>query len=454
MNKEKKYKYIILGAGPSGLSFALRLLELGEDSFLILEKETEAGGLCRSASVDGTPLDMGGGHFLDVRKKNVLDFIFTYLPEEEWQHFERKSTIQLQEYKIDFPFESNIWQFPKKIQKEYLDSIAKAGCNTGQPMPEKFEDWIYWKLGDKIAADYMIPYNKKIWSIDLNRLGAYWLYKLPNVSYEDTLWSCEHNRHKGDIPAHARFLYPKNYGCGEVWKRMAAALAGKIVFDTPVRSLDFDNLIVNEEYEGRIIVNTAPWTELLESPGLPGFIKTEINRLEYASIQVTYCSEHPGTDSHWVYMPDEELSHHRIVCRCNFSAGAKGYWTETNTKRVNADGQNGSPSSESEANQTPLSGEAFRGGKSEANQKFLEVQKPFFKKVFGRRRQESWYHVNKYAYPVNTVDKPQAIKAILDWCEKKSVFGLGRWGEWEHVNSDGAVENGMNLAEKLFKETK
>ena len=31
-------KYLILGAGPAGLTFANKLIEKGEDSFLVLEK--------------------------------------------------------------------------------------------------------------------------------------------------------------------------------------------------------------------------------------------------------------------------------------------------------------------------------------------------------------------------------------------------------------------------------
>ena len=120
MNREKKLKFLILGAGPSGLSFALRLLELGETSFLILEKESEAGGLCRSKEVDGSPLEIGGGHFLDINNKNILDFFYRFLPEEEWNRFDRKSTIRLGDFEIDYPYESNIWQFPPEKQKEYL----------------------------------------------------------------------------------------------------------------------------------------------------------------------------------------------------------------------------------------------------------------------------------------------------------------------------------------------
>ena len=41
----EKYKYLILGAGPAGLTFANLLLQNGEESFLVIEKENEAGKL-------------------------------------------------------------------------------------------------------------------------------------------------------------------------------------------------------------------------------------------------------------------------------------------------------------------------------------------------------------------------------------------------------------------------
>ena len=71
----------MLGAGPAGLTFANKLLQTGEDSFIVIEKETEAGGLCRSIKVDGSPFDIGGGHFLDVRRPHVNEFLFRFMPE-------------------------------------------------------------------------------------------------------------------------------------------------------------------------------------------------------------------------------------------------------------------------------------------------------------------------------------------------------------------------------------
>ena len=129
----EKVKYLILGAGPAGLTFANRLKQFGEDSFLVVEKENEAGGLCRSCQVDGSPFDIGGGHFLDVRRPLVNEFLFRFMPEEEWERFDRDSRIVIGESQISHPLEANIWQMEPEDQVRVLSSIVRAGCNSGTP---------------------------------------------------------------------------------------------------------------------------------------------------------------------------------------------------------------------------------------------------------------------------------------------------------------------------------
>ena len=86
------------------------------------------------------------------------------MPEKEWDKYERNTCININGAFIDHPFEANIWQLKLEDQVEYLKSIAIAGCNMGEPKPNKFTEWIYWKLGNKIAKNYMIPYNQKMFS--------------------------------------------------------------------------------------------------------------------------------------------------------------------------------------------------------------------------------------------------------------------------------------------------
>lgn len=402
----QKRRYVILGAGPAGLAFANRLKQNGEDSFIVLEKEKKAGGLCRSEMVDGSPLDIGGGHFLDVRRPKVNEFLFGFMSKEEWNRYDRDSRIQLKEDCVHHPLEANIWEMSVENQVRYLKSISQAGCNREEPIPEKFVDWIYWKLGDEIAENYMLPYNSKMFADDLNDLGIYWLEKLPNVSFEETLLSCLQKKAYGTQPGHAQFYYPKQYGYGDLWERMAAKLQGAVVYDQDITELDFETKTVQtaagEEYQADIIVTTIPWKEFQVIKGMPQEIHRCVKRLKHSSVEIRYYSKQLDTAAHWIYYPDEKLPYHRILVRHNFCENSQGYWTETRKERV---------------------------------------------ALFPD--EDNFRYLNEYAYPLNTLDKPVAIGQLLKWSREHSVYGLGRWGEHEHYNSDVVVERAMQLADQF-----
>ncbi len=401
----KTMKYLILGAGPAGLTFANMLLEHGEKDFLVLERNPEAGGLCRSTEVDGSPFDIGGGHFLDVKDPGVTSFMFRFLPEDEWDRYERDSRIDLYGDIIGSPIEANIWQLPEDKQKRYLDAIECAGCNTGKDMPARFTEWIEWKLGKAIAEDYMLPYNRKMFGEDLDSLGTYWLEKLPNVSYEETKMSCVNKKAYGTQPGHARFMYPKKYGYGEAFLRMAGALGENIRYNEKVTSIDYENRIVNGIYSADNIVVTIPWNSVDKHIGLPDKLYKNLYDLKYSSIVTEYDPEMLDTKAHWIYYPDPGKSYHRILVRHNFCPGSKGYWTETNLARYDEAG-------------------AQKKGKS--------------------------YFVNDYAYPLNTIGKQEKVKEFLDFTATRNIIGLGRWGQWQHFNSDVVMRLAMDLAGKML----
>lgn len=399
-------KYLILGAGPAGLAFAQSLKDKGEDSFLILEKEKTAGGLCRSACVDGSPFDIGGGHFLDVKRPGVVRFLFRFLPQEEWQFYERDSRIRFREMMIGHPFEANIWQMDVESQISYLISIAGAGCNRGQDAPERFVDWIRWKLGERIAEDYMLPYNRKMFADELDELGTYWLDKLPDVSFEETLRSCLCRRPYGTQPGHACFYYPKKYGYGEVWLRIAGAMKEHIVYEKPVCGIDFDDRRVwaasGESYGAEKIITTVPWTEFGEIKGMSGELEEDIKSLKHSAVETRYVAQELDTQAQWIYEPALEIPWHRILVRHNFCPGSRGYWVETRKERAGG----------------------FSG--------------------------DSFHYMNEYAYPLNTVGKPEIMERLLKFGRSRGVYGLGRWGEHSHYNSDVVVELAMKLAKELL----
>lgn len=322
------------------------------------------------------------------------------MPRKEWQEYKRVSKIRIRGVEIDYPIEANLWQLPLNDQIDFLESIAQAGCIQGSAMPQTFKKWILWKLGKLIAEEYMLPYNRKIWSINLNKLGTYWLYKLPDVSFRDTLQSCLGRRPIGSLPAHENFLYPKKYGYGEIWKRMGKALGDHLLTSTPVSSIDIKDKVINGIFKTEKIITTIPWTQWLNISHLPESMTKSIKKLNYVSIDVDYKPETLSGNAQWIYDPDEKHTYHRIVCRHNFCKESRGYWTETNATRY--------------------------------------------------RAQEGWRYRNQYAYPVNTKDKPSSIAEILKWAEKHKIIGVGRWGTWEHMNSDVAVSLGIQAAKQVM----
>lgn len=399
-------KYLILGAGVASLTFATCLKIRGEDSFLILERNAEAGGLCRSVYSNGTPIDIGGGHILDVRRPHVTKFLFEFMPQDEWNKYVRDSRIELGDITVSYPLEANIWQFPIEEQVEYLESIAQAGCNSGAEMPSKFVDWIRWKLGDKIAEDYMIPYNQKMFGDNLNELGTYWLEKLPSVSFKETLLSCLTRKAYGKQPGHAEFYYPKKFGYGELWLRMAQNVSKHIEYGKTVRTIDFNsNMATTDDggkYTAEKIITTIPWREFANLRGMPVELVSDVQKLKHTAVQIKYFDDNLDAQAQWTYFANPALSYHRINYQHNYNAAWKGYWTETRAERVQGVLQDGQTS-------------------------FL----------------------NNYAYPLNTLDKPQIMSRLLAWCRDKNVYGLGRWGEHCHYNSDLTAELALSLAEKI-----
>lgn len=403
-------KYLIIGAGPAGLSVAAKLKQDGEDSFLILEKEQEAGGLCRSAIVDGFPFDIGGGHFLDVRRPEINEFLFQFMPETEWDIYTRNSQIKLDNLFVHYPLEANIWELPDALQKDYLESISNAGCNQNIPKPDMFVEWIRWKLGDRITDDYMLPYNRKMFSDELNELGTYWLEKLPNVSYEEVLESCKQHKAYGTQPGHIQFYYPKKAGYGELWSRMADSLGNRILYNVNVKKMDFTDRSVTcskgRHFSADVIINTIPWKAFDVLAGMPDKLVKSVAMLKYSSIETRYFQENIHTDAQWIYVPDEKIPYHRILVRSNFCPGSRGYWTETRKERTG---------------------------------------------MFSQKKGTGIHFENEYAYPLNTAGKQGRMEELLHWCEEYQVYGLGRWGEHQHYNSDATVEKALLLAERLKK---
>ena len=409
------YDYIILGAGVTGLSALNKLVQSGITNVIALEKENECGGLCRTLYIDGHICDIGG-HFFQTKYKEVEDFIFSFFPKDKFYKISpRISKIHIHDVDIDYPLEANVWQLPINLQVEYLTSIIRNGEANGCPAPKNYEDWIRWKLGDKVCDEYLIPYNSKLWGVESDKLDVDWLYKIPRIEVDEILRnSLTHTQDITKFPAHIAPYYPLSGGYGKVMEALTEPVQNFIKTNTTIKSVRYDEetstWVVNDSFSAKNIITTIPWPDLYIALGEPVEIREEMQKIKFNKIVISLFElQENKLNYHWRYQPDFKIQHHREFFISNFAKNSKPYgvFTETNSERFDP--------------QTL----SFPG-----------------KNIYN--------YETSAAYPLPLIGKTQAIDSILSRYKAKRLYGIGRWGEHKHHNQDVCIKNALELVEELI----
>ena len=83
---DRKFDYLIIGGGVSGLTLCKKLREKGK-RVIVLEAKDVPGGLCTTKNINGHQLDVGGGHFFFAKHQAIFDYIFgpaSQRPAQRW----------------------------------------------------------------------------------------------------------------------------------------------------------------------------------------------------------------------------------------------------------------------------------------------------------------------------------------------------------------------------------
>lgn len=413
------YDYIIIGGGITGLTLCHKLIERNKN-VLILETDDEVGGLCRTKYIGDHIMDIGG-HFLETKYQDVYDFIFKYYPKDNFYQINpRIAKINIHNTDIDYPLESNLWQLPIKKQIQYLISVIRNGEGLGKSAPTNYEEWIRWKLGDKICDNYLIPYNMKLWGVVPKELDIDWLYKIPRINVEEVLeYSLERNPDVEKFPCHIRPYYPKKNGYGEVVNAIAKPIMKNIKLNYKVKKLIYNEndkiwLVNDDEFRTKNVLNAGcPWNDMYEILGKPKEIYDDIQKIKYNKIVVSLYESEERQTFHWRYIPDLKQQHHREFPIANFvkNSPLNSYFIETNLNRFNAE-------------------TATFNGKNLYN------------------------YITPAAYPIPLIGKTRAITNILSYYKNKNLFGIGRWGEHQHHNHDICIKNAIDFVNNLLKKDK
>ncbi|MBI3384776.1 FAD-dependent oxidoreductase [Candidatus Gottesmanbacteria bacterium] len=302
----------LLGGGITSLAIGYFL----KKPYEILEKEDRCGGLCQSLIDKGYTFDYHGAHILFSKNKTVLELEKKLVgPNLKYQL--RISKIYFKGKLVKYPFENGLGEFDPQDNYECLYHYLFDKF----PKPKNLEDWFYDTFGTGISNKYLIPYNRKIWKTEPQKMGMEWVERIPKPPKEDVIKSSLGISTEG-YKHQLNFLYPNRGGVEALIKAFAKNNKGEITLNFEVQKIykTKNGWLVSsgsKQKEYNHVVSTLPIFEvvkMLKNIKVPKSVIKAANALEYrALITVMLGLNKPKlTNLVAIYFPDEDFFPHRV----------------------------------------------------------------------------------------------------------------------------------------------
>lgn len=400
----------IIGAGITGLTAGKLLSKHHEVT--VCEKEPHIGGIARTKSVQGITYHTVGGHCLNSKNNEVMNFIFDeVLPKEQWHSVERNAKINFKNNFISYPIEFSIKEIAR-FDKELAFNITKDFLASEDKDTDNLAEWFEQKFGKTLAQEYFIPYNKKIWQMEPKNMSHLWVEgKLPLPNKKEFFEALIDNSQ--DTMPHSTFFYPNTNDQNTFIDALGKDL--KICNNFEVISIHKKDKkwIINDQFEYDLIINTMPLNIIpFVIKNVPNIIQEEAKKLKYNKV-TNMLWKTKLIDYTWSYYPSSDTIFHRHIHIGNFFNPKEQY---TITESMGAHSYD----------------EMVQYGK-----KFDYLLEPLD------------YNVSDHAYVVYDQNYKHSVNIIKDYCDEIGLHTIGRFGEWEYYNMDICMESAMKLVDKI-----
>jgi UDP-galactopyranose mutase len=487
--KKEYAKIAIIGAGPTGLSAAYH----APDSVL-LEANDSVGGWCRSLEENGFTFDFAG-HIMFSNDAYVHEMYEKLLGDNvHWQ--DREAWVYSKGVHTRYPFQGALYGLPPEVIKECIvgaiearfgrlkqsdseasrslqqtsggvrDPACRVGdikdcCGDGvlestvrllpaKAMPKRdakqsaepyanFEEFIYNVWGAGVAKHFAIPYNRKLWAVDLKEMETSWLGgRVPLPDLEEMIEGALRPVAKPMGP-NARFGYPLQGGFQALMNGFVPFIKDRLRLNAKVVSISPHQhrvtLADGSTLDYGHLISTMPLPVLIRSirGDIPTRIRQAAEGLRHVSVRcVNLGIGRPNlTEKHWIYYPEDTVFH-RIFVQGNASPlcnpeGGFGLICEITYAP-------GKP--------LPCDGNAL-----------IERCIQDCRKVGIISPEDPIWAANQvdmpHAYVVYDHARASNVKLIRDWLAERDIILAGRYSEWEYYNSDHAFLAGKRAVETV-----
>lgn len=290
----KKTDVLIIGGGVTGLSLASYL---SKRDYLILEKESELGGYCKT-EIRGDYVWDYSGHFFHFKNEEIKNYVLENI-ECDLLRVEKITDIYYNGRIIDFPFQYNINQLDTIEYNECLQDLQ----NCKEVDNSTFKSYVRSSLGSGICNKFVIPYNEKLYACNLDELESDSMGRFfpKMISYDELLESLESKSYNDT------FIYPTGGSYEYIKSILKRVDTSKIRLNTTISSVDFDKKIVTtdsgEFIQFESLVSTIPFKNLLKLSNQTS------DKLSSNKVAVFNLGFNKGTPikTHWRYFPGSEV---------------------------------------------------------------------------------------------------------------------------------------------------
>lgn len=423
----ESHNIIIIGSGPTGLSVSYKL----KNECIVLDKNDRIGGLCSSFKMDDVVFDLGG-HSFHTTNNQIQDFVLNNLGVELYFQ-KRDARIIFGESIIPYPFQKNFHLIKNHtIVKECLEGLEKK---TQFCKSTNFQEHILNEFGQGICKHFLFPYNKKLWQIDLDKMNCHWATeRITNPKTEQN-----HDNLKGNpkpLTDKCVVGYPSKGGFSEIFKTMALK-NNNIRLGQTVTCINLKRktLVANNElYTWKRLISTIPITELIRMiEDSPNLLEKESEKLKHTSLQLDFFVIHKPEISvpQRFYSADTSIPFHKLAFNSLSSEFEKRKKYHSITTETSV--QNNAKESQKVTDNIIKTLLNIGILKSEDN-------------IISHS-----YKILTHAYPIQTLDVKNLLRPLTEYLESHGIYSVGRFGNWEYINSDGCILRGFKLAEKLNK---
>ena len=268
-----KPRYIIIGAGFAGTTFAERIANVLNEKVLIIEKRNHIGGNCYDyKDENGILIHKYGPHLFHTDYKEVFDYLSNFT---DWHIYHHRVLAFIDGKKVPIPFNLNTLYmvFPEMLAQKIEEKLlSRYSYNSKVPILElkKEEDEDLKLLANYIYDKVFLNYTAKQWGLKPEDIDPDVTGRVPiSISRDDRYFTDKYQA----VPVD---------GYTKIFERMLNHPNIKLMLNTDfkeVMEIDLENkkfYFFGQEFRGKVI-----FTGMIDE-----FFEYEFGALPYRSLDL------------------------------------------------------------------------------------------------------------------------------------------------------------------------